>query len=177
MNLTDKEILELSELCSALVDEQLTEQQKARLSYLLATSDAARRFYVRATGLSASLYSYASEMQTEGRDAPLQSNIARAWWAFGFLAAAATIVLLLWINQPVSNPVITAAQSRAREFVAQLTGAKECQWVNPSSSVPPGAQLQKGQRIELARGYAEITFDCGAQLVLEGPVSLDLNSA
>jgi hypothetical protein len=177
MNLTDKEILELSELCSALVDENLTDQKKARLSYLLATSDAARRFYVRATGLSASLYSYASEMQTEGRDAPVQSNIARAWWVFGSLAAAATIVLVLWINRPVSNPVSTAAQPPAREFVAQLTGAKECQWVKPSSSVPPGGQLQKGQRVELAKGYAEITFDCGAQLVLEGPVSLDLNSA
>lgn len=176
MNLTDKEILELSELCSTLVDEQLTEQQKARLSRLLATSEDARRFYVRATGLSASLYSYAGEMQTEGRDAPAtRSNVLRTWFLFGFLAAAAMIVLVFWINRPVSDVVSSAAPPPAPEFVAQLTGAKECQWVN--STVPPGGQLQKGQRIELARGYAEITFDCGAQVVLQGPVSLELNSA
>jgi hypothetical protein len=37
--------------------------------------------------------------------------------------------------------------------------------------------LRKGQRLELAKGLAEITFDSGALLVLEGPASLDLNSA
>ncbi len=178
MNLTDKEILELSELCSGLVDETLTEKQKARLSQLLASSEEVRKFYVRATGLSASLYSYASEMQTEERDAPrTSSNIVRAWWVLGVLAAAALVMLMVRLNRPAPNVVSSPALPPAREFVAQLTGAKECEWVNAASAVQPGSQLQKGQRIELAKGYAEITFDCGAQVVLEGPVSLDLDSA
>jgi hypothetical protein len=177
MNLSDKEILELSELCSALVDETLSEKQKARLSHLLSTSEEARRFYIRATGLSASLYSYASEMQTEERDAPApRSNVVRAWWVLGFLAAAAMVALVFWTNRPTPKVVSSPALPPAKEFVAQLTGAKGCQWVN-SSPVQPGAQLQKGQRVELTKGYAEITFDCGAQVVLEGPVSLDINSA
>ena len=53
MNLTDKEILELTELCNALMDGTLTEAQKAQLSEKLAFSEAARQFYVRFTGLSA----------------------------------------------------------------------------------------------------------------------------
>jgi hypothetical protein len=37
--------------------------------------------------------------------------------------------------------------------------------------------LRKGQRVELAKGFAEITFDSGAQVLLQGPASLDVNSA
>jgi ferric-dicitrate binding protein FerR (iron transport regulator) len=178
MNLTDREILELSEICSALADETLSEKQKARLVHLLSTSEDARRFYVRATGLSASLYSYASEMQTGERDAvPQRSNVVRAWWIFASLAAAAAVVLVLWLDQPSPNLVSSPAAAPGKEFVAQLTGAKDCEWVNAASAVQPGAQLLKGQRIALAKGYAEITFDSGAQVVLEGPVSLDVNSA
>src|SRR4051794_29134752 len=106
MNLTDKEILELSDLCSGLVDETLSEKQKARLATILSTSEEARQFYVRTTGLSSSLYSYASEMQTGERDAaPSRTNVIRAWWIFGLLSAAAVVVLAFWINQPGPNVV------------------------------------------------------------------------
>ncbi len=46
-----------------------------------------------------------------------------------------------------------------------------------ATAVQPGSQLQKGQRIELARGFVEVTFDSGAQVVLQGPASLDVKSA
>ena len=46
MNLSDKEILELSALCNALVDGTLTETQKVRLSDWLVASEAARRYYI-----------------------------------------------------------------------------------------------------------------------------------
>jgi uncharacterized protein (DUF1501 family) len=68
MKLTDREILELNELCNAAVDETLSEAQKARLTRLLQTSEEARRFYIRVLGVSASLYSYAGEMQAEAPD-------------------------------------------------------------------------------------------------------------
>jgi ferric-dicitrate binding protein FerR (iron transport regulator) len=178
MNLTDKEILELNELCSALVDETLSEKQKARLAHFLATSEEARQFYVRATGLSSSLYGYAGEMQTGERDAARPaSNVIRAWWVFGLVSAAAVVALIFWFNQPSQNLVLSPALPAPVEFVAQLTGAKECQWVDAASAVQPGGQFYKGQRIELVKGYAEITFDSGAQVVLQGPVSLDVTSA
>ncbi len=40
-----------------------------------------------------------------------------------------------------------------------------------------GRACIKGQRFELAAGYAEITFDSGARAVLEGAASLEINSA
>src|SRR5436305_1607013 len=64
MNLSDKDILELNELCNALVDGTISDKQKLVLGHWLATSLEAREFYVRVLGLSASLYSYSSEMQT-----------------------------------------------------------------------------------------------------------------
>src|SRR5207248_5865025 len=53
----------------------------------------------------------------------------------------------------------------------------ECQWENAAKSMRTGDYLRKGQRLELAKGFAEITFDSGALVLLEGPASLDLNSA
>jgi hypothetical protein len=176
MNLTDKEILELNELCNAVVDGKLDERQKARLSQQLSISEEARRFYVRAMGLSASLFSYASELQTEKRDlVAAPEKIISGWWIFAPLALAASIAMMVWLNRP--GPVAESARATVVESVAELTGAKGCEWVDNAASVQPGSQLHKGQRLELARGFAEITFDSGARVVLEGPASLDLKSA
>lgn len=39
------------------------------------------------------------------------------------------------------------------------------------------ASLFPGQRVALDRGLVEITFDCGARLILEGPIACDIESA
>jgi hypothetical protein len=130
-------------------------------------------------GLSASLYSYASEMQVEAPDAASSSKIVRlgvgSW--LGFLAVAACVVLALWIFSQRPMRDTTTAGLQPDEYVARITGAKECQWANGDPSARPGNYLRKGQRLELARGFAEITFDSGARVVVEGPASLDVNSA
>jgi ferric-dicitrate binding protein FerR (iron transport regulator) len=173
MNLTDHEILELNELCGAVVDETINEVQRARLSRWLVESEPARQYYVRALALSASLHSYAGEMQSEAPDKIIsrpQFAVA-AWWA-GSLAAAALVVLALWSRTPPSTPTAPAA-----DYVARLTAAKDTRWTNPNQAPKPGEHLRKGQHLELAAGRAEITFDSGARVVLEGPASLDINSA
>ena len=182
MNLTDEERLELHALCDALVDGVITEAQRARLEQWLATSEEARRCYVRAMSLSASLMEYAGEMQAEAPDAPAAPvRIVRpaAWvWAIGSLAAAAAIVLAFWIGEDKPKPdaeEIASASQGDDDAIARLSGAKDARWVGPALAT--GAELHHGQRIELASGFAEITFDSGAQVMLEGPASLDLNSA
>jgi hypothetical protein len=176
MSLSDKEILELNELCNALIDGAITQKQGARLAQWLRGSVEAREYYVRAMGLSASLISYASELQTEAPEAPVApSNIIPLFrWVLGSLAAAAAIALVAWLGWPRSAPALA---SRPNEFVAQLTGLKSCQWADGAASVPAGERLLRGQRLELARGFAEITFDSGAQVLLEGPASFELKSA
>ena len=175
MNLSDKDILELNELCNALVDDRLSGNQRKRLAYWLESSEAARQFYVRHIGLSASLCSYASEMQSEAPEPlPATSTIVRYLWWFAPVAAAACLALVLWFkNQPGTQP---RSEPKTEEHVARLTGSSQCRWAN-GAAIRPGDGLRKGQRLELAQGFAELTFDSGAQIVLEGPASLELASA
>jgi hypothetical protein len=190
MNLTDKEILELNELCNAVVDETIDEKQKDRLSGMLRSSLEARQFYVRSMGQSASLHSYAAEMQMESPDGPRHGGgHHRGTWFTMFFALAALVMLVIWLkfphqdtphDTPISPPVAlnpnppSAASAPAEVFVAQLTGAKGCQWLD--GTIRPGQQLHEGQKLELASGLAEITFDCGAQVVLQGPASFSVNT-
>ena len=173
MNLTDREILELNELCGAVVDGTLTDAQRARLSRWLEESEEARRFYVRALGQSASLHTYASEMHAEAPDAPVRlQKVFRftLWWGT-VLPMAAALVLGLWF----ANRPATAEAAPARELVARLTASKNAKW--SAGAFQSGDRLVKNQRLELAAGLAEITFDSGARVVLDGPASLDVNSA
>ena len=176
MNLTDREILELNELCGAVVDGSLTDAQRAQLSRWLVESEAARRFYVRALGQSASLHTYAAEMHAEAPDAPVRlQHFFRfsLWWATVIPAAAALVFGLWFLSR--SAPNTAEGETAAIESVARVTGAKNAQWA--TAALQPGVRLAKNQPLELIAGLVEITFDSGARVVLEGPASLDVNSA
>ncbi len=176
MSLTDREILELNELCGAVVDGTLTDAQRARLSTWIGGSEAARRFYVRALGQSASLHTYAAELHTEAPDLlppPMrrQKFFRLALWWGTVLPAAAALVLGLWF---ANRPAIVEA-APAHDLVARLSGSKNAQW--STGAFLAGDRIGRNQRLELTAGLAEITFDSGARVVLEGPASLDVNSA
>ncbi len=173
--MNDSERVELNELCSGLVDGQLTDAQNGRLQQMLRDSAEARRFYVRSMEMSASLYSYASEMQSEPAE---PQNIIRpaAWrrWTMP-LAAAAVVGVGVWIGRSLLPDSLNAGDED-REFVARISGSKDPHWVG-TAAFQNGDELQRGQRLELTSGFAEITFDSGALIVVEGPASLDLDSA
>ncbi len=179
MNFGDHERVELSELCSALVDGTLDTAQRRRLAEMLATSEEARRFYVRAMSLSASLHEYAGEMQAEAPDGvPANERPATAMnWTLGGLAAAAAVVLAFWLGGFLKTERagdVAASEKDGDESVAQISGAKNCVW--RGDAFQPGDELRRGQRIELVSGFAEITFDSGAQVTIEGPALLAVNS-
>jgi ferric-dicitrate binding protein FerR (iron transport regulator) len=180
MNLSDPEILELNELCNAVVDGTIDEAQKAALSNWLMRSEEARRFYVRVTGLSASLCHFAAELQTGEPDGTAGQAPRRRWpWIMGLLALAASVAVLVrlaWPNHPLPQTETTVATNEI-EYVAQLTGGKDFQWATGTSPIAPRGRVRKGQQVELAQGFAEITFDSGAQVLLQGPAVLDVNSA
>ena len=171
MNLNDKEILELNELCNALIDDRLTRDQRARLEQWLETSEEARRFYVRVTGLSASLMHYADTSHADAPDVLLRPFWQRTlpWW----LGAAAALLLLALGLDFWSN---TRTALTDRNFVARITGTNDPSWLD-GQAFEPGDAIRSGQTLELASGFAEITFDSGATVVLEGPALLEVNSA
>ena len=181
MNLSDNEILEVYEMCSALADERLAPAQQNRLGEFLKSSDEARAIYFHSISLSASLADYAAEMQT---DAPAP-NVRRVFfptWAGGALAAAACAALGVFIlNKPatpsqIPRDEIADAEMQSGALVARITGARDCAWAG-ALKIAPGDVVRRGQQLDLAGGRAEITFDCGAQIVLEGPALLDVVSA
>jgi ferric-dicitrate binding protein FerR (iron transport regulator) len=176
MSLSDRETLELNELCGAVTDGTLTAAQRARLERWLVESEEARRHYVRMLGQSASLHAYAAENHAEAPDAAQHRSVN-----FGFpmrlmvgLAAAVVFGLGLWLAR-LAPPWAGSESASAGGHVAHLSGLKNSRWV----AVPlrPGDRLARDQRVELAAGLAEITFDSGARVVLEGPAVLEINSA
>ena len=178
MNLSDHEILELAELCSRLEDNRLTDAQRDRLAQLLSASEAARRYYVRALGQSASLQAYAAETHADApapRSRPMHTRVLVRRFSLSALAAAACVALAFLWPRNWFNP--SQANAARAEFVARITGEKDARWSPSAGSMARGAHLRRGQRIELDAGYAEITFDSGARVVLEGSASLEIASA
>jgi len=185
MNLSDKDILDLNELCNAVVEGTITDDQRSELSHWLITSEDARQFYVRAMSLSASMCCYAAEMQTEEPDRRIGPASPKQWrWVISLLAIAACVTLAALLARPgrsvpqIAPPVAIAPTTAPadEEFVARLTASKDLVWADPRTAVPSGGRLRRGQEIQITRGYAQITFDCGAQVLLQGPASLSANT-
>lgn len=166
--MNNDEIIELTTLCGALADGTITSAQQSRLNALLKGNEEARQFYIHHASLSVSLYSYAAEMQS---DAPrvVVAKPRIVWWMSAAMAAALTLAFTWWMQRDVP------ASNNGTKLVALMTGTKDCVWFG--TAMPPGTSLQAGQRLDLTKGFAEITFDSGAQVTMEGPASLVVTSA
>ncbi len=69
------------------------------------------------------------------------------------------------------------AADASQEVVATLTQVEDCVWQADAPVFHHGQQLMKGNRIALRSGMAKVTFDCGAEVVLQGPCDFLLQSA
>jgi hypothetical protein len=63
------------------------------------------------------------------------------------------------------------------EYVGQLTQASDCRWAASQGNIPAGTLLESGQELQLITGRAVITFASGAQVLLEGPTSVRLETS
>jgi ferric-dicitrate binding protein FerR (iron transport regulator) len=97
---------------------------------------------------------------------PPRSPWVRRYW---FVPAACLLLAFgggWWLVNGRPRP-------EAEPAIAWLVNAQNCQW----SQEEPTGDMHAGKVLELERGLAEIRFQCGARVVLEGPASLDLLSA
>ena len=181
MSLSEQELIEIESLCDELADGRLSSARRERLSTMLRPSEAARQFYVRRAGLSASLFDYAGEAQSNAPDTLPATPWRRvgAKTRFYFIAAAAAVLALavgLWSfvggSVGVADPDVDVP-----DLAAQLTASDGCVWRQDGGMPGPDGHVRQGQTLELAQGHAELTFDCGAQLVLDAPVTLEIESA
>ena len=138
----------------------------------------ARTYYIQALDLSANLAHCAGEMQMEAPDGPgplLRFAQSVRWRWMGFAAAVLVAVGLGARQWILSVGSLDAAEPI--EYVARITGENAVVWNKGVSDLKPGAFLRRGQRVDLTSGFAEITFDSGAVVLLSGPAVLEANSA
>ncbi len=79
----------------------------------------------------------------------------------------------------VTTPLakLVSLSKAERESVARLTDVADCLWAKDGEVYEKGAYLRPGKIVKLAAGLAEITFDCGAKVILQGPASLQIESS
>ena len=63
------------------------------------------------------------------------------------------------------------------ELVGRITGMVDCKWADPSTEALPGSDISLGRKYSLASGLMEIAYDTGARVILQGPVTYEVESA
>ena len=78
----------------------------------------------------------------------------------------------------VTTPLVqlVSISKAERESVAKLTETVDCLWEEDSTATRKGAFLRPGHKLKLAGGLAEISFACGAKIILQGPANLEIES-
>lgn len=179
---------ELPRLLSGLCDGTLTDAEHAQLEDLLARDEASRRVYLEYMDMHARLL----RRPTSGQPAPVEEkpvpvtaprSYARFWShaAVALVSIAATLLLQfgfldrrLGIRETLR--VIGEGNDPAAGYIATLTSSQGCAWDRPGEAWRAGARLQPGE-VRLVRGLAQIRFDTGADLILEAPTTLRLDTS
>lgn len=63
-----------------------------------------------------------------------------------------------------------------QQLIGRITATRNCRWHTPTDAMGFGAKLYAGRQLNLDAGIAEITFENGAKVLIEGPATLDLKS-
>ncbi len=112
---------------------------------------------------------------------------------FSFLIGAiftGLLVLVAWLV-PVSNlkehaknsPPITSVNQRhftsdpKMEIVGKITGMVDVKWSDINTSTETGNSVPLGRKYALSSGLMEITYNTGAKVILQGPVTYEVESA
>lgn len=155
----------LLELAHSYIEGSLTAEQIAELEAILSGDPEARRIYLDFIHDHASLHwDHVTALGDEEviEDFPPLLLLLSA--ALEIFAAAALISLLAL--------VATRPEPRDTSF-ATMKKTEAAQWESGTLPTAEGARLGPGE-IELVRGLATITFDSGAEVVLEAPARLAL---
>jgi len=199
---TDRLLDAIGNLCNGTIDEA----EGRELDEMLANDAQARRIYTNYMWTHACLYAEGGSLHRDGEGAnhaALASHLdsdegdsrsagrrsRRSWYGLAAaivgVAAFSSWATTHWTERQVASQSPTAAEQLAvsqlavpaAEAVARITGTHNCIWSDPQETISYGSSLFPGQRIELAEGLAEITFDDGATLLLEGPASFNVDGS
>jgi hypothetical protein len=191
---------ELGRLVGAMCDGTITADDTGHLDALLTKNGEARRFYNNYMFLHAELYSQHASLgavKTGGAGgsgiaeladaSSIATVIALSRKRVGWLAVAVAIVgvsaVSSWVTYAVTRGRVTSGPAVAQlplgsaaTDVARITATRNCMWAETAKNLGFGSRLTSGERLDLANGLVEITFNDGAVVVLEGPANFDVDS-
>lgn len=193
--------LELMRLLSALSDGELTDPEHQRLEELLISGAEARRLYLQYVDLHVRLMSHpalggdtvpprrakaTADNDTTGAALELPSSGASRSFGrlsrYGLIAAAAIAALLLlqfWLWQPRTASTLTSSVPAelvsAVEHVATIAQSLDAEWEAETQQQIAAARVPPGD-LRLKKGVALVRFDGGADLVVQAPATLRIES-
>ena len=191
---------ELALLAAALCDGDVTPPQAARLEQLANRSSESRQFFLRYVQLHGELYwetaagaglDTLAARQPAGCAAPATAQRAEAGKAAGspgalakspyrWIAAAATVASVAlavslgiasyrdWPREP-ERPL-------GPPVVARLAQTFQAVWSDEGGDLREWETLVAGRQLNLRSGLAEVHFDCGASVILQGPASFQMGA-
>lgn len=198
---TERLLDAVGQLCNGAIDAS----EGRQLDEILRNDPQARRLYTNYLWVHACLFSEGGSLANDATvaaasagavDRPVEHSPTpplggRGIW---FVIAASLVgvaALSSWLTyqlgeRPRSTSAVASAPDSLRapgqvnlppgQIVARITGTHNCLWRDPQLAIGYGSSLVAGQRIELSEGLAEITFNDGATVLLEGPATFDVNA-
>ncbi len=82
------------------------------------------------------------------------------------------------VDRPATslNRTTNPAAKDPLEFVGRVTGMVDVQWADVQTSTVIDANVPLGRKYALASGLMEIRYDSGAKVILQGPVTYEVDS-
>jgi ferric-dicitrate binding protein FerR (iron transport regulator) len=180
----------LQQSINSLIDGNITETEHQSLQSRLKEDAAARAMFRERMDIEAGLRTWAADGGAQGQvriSDSARNKSLRTGWArrFAWIATAASIlaVAVLWTQrldqgQPElahqQNNTIPQTPQPTTSPLGKCIAQAACVWQQPPSL--PDGMFNAGM-IKLSSGVAELRFDSGTNLILEGPCELFVNSA
>lgn len=164
---------------SILLDDKLANDAAAREVYLkwMATEAALNRVCVNQHQRQPTLETEQVAVTTKPHST--SARFRRSLMLAASLAGVAMVSSLLtqkWFSGPAST-VAQPSTVPGEATLARITSTLNCRWAEPTRGAGYGAELRAGDQLILQAGVAEVTFNSGVRILLEGPATLDLHDA
>ena len=78
-------------------------------------------------------------------------------------------------ERPRVSPIVLPSADQLR-FVGRVTGMLDVQWSDNQTATVNGANVSLGRKYALASGLMQITYDTGANVILQGPCIYEVDS-
>ncbi len=171
-----KQYNELTQLCSKLLDDSISEKEFQRLDEILKSSAEARQVYMHYVDLHDVMPEIAVPMPVTTEPAmktvlPQKKNHKILQFLPAAIAIAALVTLGFTFFQQFTNPVQSINDNN--NYVATLRGSVNSHWQKAPLNLQDGARIPLGH-YDLSQGQAELIFDSGASLLIDGPCEFEI---